>query len=146
MRDTLSKSRRVRFAILLAFIADIIIGAAPELALADDVADFYRGKTINVVIGYTPGGGYDVFARLLARHMGRYIPGNPAMIPQNMPGAGSRNAGMYLYSVAPKDGTVIGTIGRNEPVAPLLESGIKFDGTKFGWIGSITDENSICFS
>jgi tripartite-type tricarboxylate transporter receptor subunit TctC len=114
--------------------------------MADDVADFYRGKTVNVVIGYTPGGGYDVFARLLVQHMGRYIPGNPTLVAQNMPGAGSRNAGMYLYAVAPKDGTVIGTIGRNEPVAPLIEKDVKFDGTKFGWIGSIADDNSVCIS
>src|SRR5579872_2376849 len=77
-------------------------GAAPARAV--DVADFYRGKTVNVVIGYPVGGGYDVFARLLVQSMGRHIPGNPVLVPQNMPGAGSRKAVQYLYEVAPKDG------------------------------------------
>ena len=91
---------------------------------------FYRGKTITIVIGYSAGGGYDIFARLLAHHLGRHVPGNPAVVPQNMPGAGSRKAGMYLYNVAPKDGTTIGTIGRNEPIAPLIEDDAGFDGTQ----------------
>jgi tripartite-type tricarboxylate transporter receptor subunit TctC len=119
---------------------------ASTVPVRADVAEFYRGKTINIVIGYSVGGGYDVFARLLALHLGRHVPGNPAVVPQNMPGAGSRKAGMYLYDVAPRDGTTIGTIGRNEPIAPLIEPGLKFDGTKFSWIGSIADDNSICLS
>src|SRR5215470_5641571 len=125
--------------------AACLTGASLTPALAA-VADFYRGKTINIVVGYSVGGGYDVFARLLALHLGRHVPGNPSVVPQNMPGAGSRKAGMYLYEVAPKDGTVIGTIGRNEPIAPLIEPAAKFDGTKFGWIGSIADDNSICLA
>src|ERR1700759_3207833 len=80
-------------------------------ASAADVGEFYRGKTITVVIGYSVGGGDDIFARLLAPTLGRHMPGNPLVVPQNMPGAGSRKAGMYLYNVAPKDGTFIGTIG-----------------------------------
>jgi tripartite-type tricarboxylate transporter receptor subunit TctC len=111
-----------------------------------DVEAFYRGKTITIVIGYTVGGGYDIFARLLAQHLGRHVPGNPAVVPQNMPGAGSRKAALYLYDVAPKDGTVIGTIGRNEPIAPLIEADVKFDGTRFTWIGSIANDNSICIA
>jgi len=125
--------------------AACLTGASLTPALAA-VADFYRGKTINIVVGYSVGGGYDVFARLLALHLGRHVPGNPAVVPQNMPGAGSRKAGMYLYEVAPRDGTTIGTIGRNEPIAPLIEPGVKFDGTKFSWIGSIADDNSICLA
>ena len=116
------------------------------MARAADVADFYRGQTITIVIGYSAGGGYDIFARLLARHLGRHVPGNPAVVPQNMPGAGSRKAGMYLYKVAPKDGTTIGTIGRNEPIAPLIEDDAGFDGSKFTWIGSVANDNSICLS
>ncbi len=108
--------------------------------------DFFRGRTITIVIGYSAGGGYDIFARLLARHLGRHVPGNPAVVPQNMPGAGSRKAGMYLYNVAPKDGTTIGTIGRNEPIAPLIEDDAGFDGSKFTWIGSVANDNSICLS
>jgi tripartite-type tricarboxylate transporter receptor subunit TctC len=125
--------------------AACLAGAALTPARAD-VADFYRGKTISIVIGYSVGGGYDVFARLLALHLGRHMPGNPSVVPQNMPGAGSRKAGMYLYEIAPKDGTTIGTIGRNEPIAPLIEPAARFDGTKFSWIGSIADDNSICLA
>lgn len=125
-----------------------LVGAvmAPMRVQAADVSEFYRGRTINVVIGYTVGGGYDVFARLLAQHMGRHIPGNPVLVPQNMPGAGSRKAGLFLYEVAPKDGATIGTIGRNEAVAPLIEDGAKFDGRKFAWIGSVADDDSICLA
>jgi tripartite-type tricarboxylate transporter receptor subunit TctC len=120
--------------------------AGSTVAQADDIADFYRGKTLSIVIGYSVGGGYDIFARLLAQHLGRHVPGNPLVVPQNMPGAGSRKAGMYLYNVAPKDGTVIGTIGRNEPIAPLIEEDAKFDGTRFSWIGSIANDDSICLA
>src|SRR3977135_4043622 len=89
-------------------------------ARADDVADFYKGKRINLVVSYGTGGGYDVYARVLARHMGRYIPGNPNIIVQNMPGAGSLRGTNYLYNVAPKDGTVFGTFARNMPLLGLL--------------------------
>lgn len=129
-----------------AAVASCLAVVAMPRAQAADVADFYRGKIITVVIGYPTGGGYDVFARLLTSHLGRHVPGNPAVVPQNMPGAGSRKAGLYLNDVAPRDGTVIGTIGRNEPVAPLIEDGVPFDGRRFGWIGSITDDDSVCIA
>src|SRR5215470_18980675 len=73
-------------------------------AQADAVSDFYKGKTVNIVIGYAPGGGYDLYARTLGRHIGRHIPGNPTIIVQNMPGAGSIKAANFLYTIAPKDG------------------------------------------
>jgi len=131
----------------LAAIGVVWLMAGGAVARAQsEVERFYRGKTITVVIGYTVGGAYTLYARLLAQHFGRHVPGNPTVVSQNMPGAGSRKAGIYLYHVAPRDGTVIGTIGRNEPVAPLIESGVNFDGTKFTWIGSITNDNSICLS
>src|SRR3984957_17146100 len=76
--------------------AAYLSGVSGAPVRAADIADFYRGKTVTVVIGYSAGGGYDVFGRLLAQHMGRHIPGNPALVPQNMPGAGSRKAGMFL--------------------------------------------------
>lgn len=107
------------------------------------VEDFYRGKTVNMIVGYSAGGGYDLYGRTLARYLGRYIPGNPAVVAQNMPGAGSLKAVEYLYSVAPKDGTVIGTFGRSLPLAPLLE-GAKFDASKLEWIGSMAHETSLC--
>ena len=97
--------------------ACLLAGASVQAA---GVEDFYKGKQINVVIGYSPGGGYDVYARLLARRMGKHIPGNPTLVPQNMPGAGSLKALMYIYEVAPKDGLSFGTVGRSEPMAPLL--------------------------
>ena len=76
------------------------------------VADFYKGKTVTIIVGYTAGGGYDLYARALARHMGRHLPGNPNFIVQNITGAGSVNAANNLYNVAAKDGTVFGTFGR----------------------------------
>src|SRR5262249_47005492 len=88
----------------------------PSAAHADGVADFYRGRTVTVAIGFSTGSGYDLYARLLARHMGKHIPGNPSLVPQNMPGAGSLKAANYVFSVAPKDGTVIGTMSRSLPV------------------------------
>src|SRR5215467_9241251 len=79
---------------------------------AQSVEDFYRGKTVNILVGFSAGGGYDLYARLLGRHLGRHIPGNPAVTVQNMPGAGSLKATQYVYSVAAKDGLTLGTVSR----------------------------------
>ena len=114
-------------------------------AQANPVADFYTGKNVNVLIGYSAGGGYDLYARLLSRHMGKHIPGRPGMVAQNMPGAGSLKVATFLYSVAPKDGTAIGTFGRGMPIYPLLFTP-EFDGTKFGYLGSITKDTSVCIT
>jgi tripartite-type tricarboxylate transporter receptor subunit TctC len=129
----------------VAMPALLILGALPARA-ADPVADFYRGKTVQVLVGFGPGGGYDLYARTLARYMGRHIPGNPTMVPQNMPGAGGIKAMNYLYNVARKDGTVIGTFARGLAIEPLLghAQGTQFDATKFGWVGSVSNEVSIC--
>jgi len=81
---------------------------------AQSVEDFYRGKTVNLMIGYSVGGGYDLYGRLVSRHIGKHIPGRPAIVPQNMTGAGSLRAAQYIYSVAPKDGTTFGTFGATE--------------------------------
>ena len=86
-----------------------------SVARADQVADFYRGKQIQIVVGYGAGGGYDLYARLIGRHLGRHIPGQPGMIVQNMPGAGSLRAANYIYSAAPKDGTAVATFSRTMP-------------------------------
>src|SRR5215469_6839263 len=80
---------------------------------ADAIADFYKGRTVTLIVGYGPGGGYDLFARLMARHLGRYIPGNPTIVVQNMPGAGSLRATNFLYTVAPRDGATIGSFARD---------------------------------
>ncbi len=115
-------------------------------ARAQNVEEFYKGKSVNVLIGFSVGGGYDLYARHLARHMGKHIPGKPNMLPQNMAGAGSLRAAAFLYSAAPKDGTSIGTFSRTTGINPLLESGATFDGTKFTWLGSVTDDTSLCIT
>jgi tripartite-type tricarboxylate transporter receptor subunit TctC len=116
----------------------MFVTALPAAAQADAVADFYRGRTVNLVVGYGPGGGYDLCARLIARHIGRYIPGHPAVVVQNMPGAGSLRAANYLYAVAPNDGATIGVFARDMPLLAALgtASGVRFDPRKFVWLGS----------
>jgi tripartite-type tricarboxylate transporter receptor subunit TctC len=111
--------------------------AAPQ-ARADAIADFYKGKQINLVVGYGPGGGYDVYARLLARHLGRHIPGQPSVVVQNMPGAGSLRAVNYLYNVAPRDGLTLAHFSRNMPLLGMLGSNpnAQFDPRRFVWLGS----------
>ena len=120
--------------------------AANPARAADALANFYKGKSIQVLIGFSPGGGYDIYARTLARYMGKHIPGNPTLVPQNMPGAGTLKVANYIYNVAPKDGTVFGTFARGIPMEKLLGRtvGEQFDATKFTWIGSVTDEPSVC--
>jgi tripartite-type tricarboxylate transporter receptor subunit TctC len=115
-------------------------------ARAQSVEDFYKNKTINLVVGFSVGGGYDLYARHLARHMGKHIPGKPTIVPQNMAGAGSLRAANFIYTAAPKDGTAFGTFSRTTGINPLLESGATFDGTKFTWLGSVTDDTSLCIT
>jgi len=108
-------------------------------------AEFYKARTVELYIGYSVGGGYDIYARLLARHMARHIPGNPVIAPKNMPGAGSLTLANWLYAAAPRDGSVFGTIGRGIAFDPLLGTqGTKFTATEFGWLGSANDEVSVC--
>src|SRR5689334_25443984 len=92
--------------------------AMPQSLHAESVAEFYRGKTITLTVGYSAGGGYDTYARILARHMGAHIPGHPAIVVQNAPGAGSMRAANTLYNVAAKDGTAFGTFGRGIALEP----------------------------
>jgi tripartite-type tricarboxylate transporter receptor subunit TctC len=107
-------------------------------ARADDVVDFYRGRQIDLIVGFGPGGGYDVYARLLARYIGKYIPGDPTVVVENMPGAGSLRAANYIYSVAPKDGSTFGLFARDIPLVTLLgiDPNAQFDVRKFTWLGS----------
>jgi tripartite-type tricarboxylate transporter receptor subunit TctC len=133
----------------LVYSVSIASGIAAALlthpALAAGVEDFYKGKTISLVIGYSVGGGYDLYGRLLARHMGKYIPGQPTIVPQNMTGAGSMRAASFLYAAASKDGTVFGTFGRTIATAPLLmPTSAPLDATKLTWLGSVTNEVSLC--
>jgi tripartite-type tricarboxylate transporter receptor subunit TctC len=136
------KRHAMNFGLPALAAAAALAGLAP--AHAQSVEDFYRGKSITLAIGFTPGGGYDLYARHLARHMSKHIPGNPTIVPQNMAGAGSLRAANFIYSAAPKDGTAFGTFARTTGLNPLLESGATFDGTKFTWLGSVTNDISLC--
>jgi tripartite-type tricarboxylate transporter receptor subunit TctC len=119
--------------------------APTKAARADAVSDFYRGKTITIIVGYTAGGGYDIYARALARHMGKHLPGNPSFIVQNITGAGSLNAANHIYNVSAKDGTVFGTFARGLAIEPLIGTAkVQFDATRFTWLGSGTNEISLC--
>ena len=114
---------------------------------AQTPAEFYKGRNIELYIGYSVGGGYDLYARVLARHIGKHIPGNPTVVPKNMEGAGSLRLANWLAKVAPKDGSVFGTVSRGVPFDPLLGlPGTQFNGTDFSWIGSANNEVSICAS
>jgi tripartite-type tricarboxylate transporter receptor subunit TctC len=121
------------------------IVATASIARADSVEDFYRGKNVTLVIGYSVGGGYDLYGRLVARHLGKYIPGQPSIVPQNREGAGSMRAAIYIYNAAPKDGTVIGTFSRSMSVAPLLQEA-PFDASKFSWLGSVSTDVNVCMT
>src|SRR5258708_4138770 len=98
-----------------------------------------------MAIGFSVGGGYDLYARLLARHLGKHIPGQPNVIPQNREGAGSERATLYLYNAAPKDGSVIGTFSRSMAMAPLLAKS-PFDAPRLSWLGSISSDVSVCMT
>jgi tripartite-type tricarboxylate transporter receptor subunit TctC len=114
-------------------------------ARADAVSDFYKGKTLTIYVGYTAGGGYDLYARTLAQFYSKFIPGHPTIVVSNMPGAGSLKLANWMYAVAPKDGTAMATIARGAPVQDLLgDTGVHFDASKFNWIGSMNNEVSIC--
>jgi tripartite-type tricarboxylate transporter receptor subunit TctC len=122
-----------------------LLTAVPIAPLAQGVAESFKGRTIDVYTGYTVGGGYDLYTRLLARHIGKHLPGNPTVVAKNMEGAASLRLANWLYTAAPKDGTAFGTIGRGTALDPLLgQPGAPFDGTKFNFIGSMNDEVSIC--
>jgi tripartite-type tricarboxylate transporter receptor subunit TctC len=120
--------------------------AASTLAKAQET-DFYRGKTISMVIGHEPGAGFDIYARALIRHMPRHIPGTPTMVPQNMLGAVGLVATNWLYNVAPKDGTAMATFAPSNLADPLLGEGKgKFDVTKFTWIGNMDESVALCLT
>ncbi len=121
-----------------------VVTALP--AHAQSVVDFYKGKTITQAISFPPGGGYDLYARILARHMGKHIPGNPSIVPQNMPGAGGLRVAQYFYNAAPRDGLTFGTFTRMAHIAPLYDPAQKYDSAKFTWLGAITDAVSVCIT
>ncbi len=133
-------------AVKFGFLLSCLVLQAPS-AQADPVEDFYKGRTINLYIGYSVGGAYDVYARQIARYLGSHIPGNPTVVPQNMEGAGSLRAANYIYSRAPKDGTAIATFARGAAFFPLMGlQGATFDAPKLNWLGSANNETSLCVS
>src|SRR5262245_57284601 len=136
----------MRFSHSVRALAIALIASAPApVGHAQSAADFYKGKNVDLMIGYSVGGGYDVYARLIARHLGKHIPGNPTVVPKNMEGAGSLRLANWIYNVGPKDGTMFGTIGRGTGFDPLFgHKTAQFEGQKFNWIGSANDEVSVC--
>jgi tripartite-type tricarboxylate transporter receptor subunit TctC len=126
-------------------VAAAVLAMLPAVACAQSVAEFYKGRNVELYIGYSVGGGYDLYARMLARHMGKHIPGNPTVLPKNMEGAGSLRLTNWLYNVGAKDGTVFGAIGRGTGFDTLFgNKAAQFDAAKFSWIGSANNEVSIC--
>src|SRR5215831_7655707 len=128
----------------------IAIPAALMLAPAIPAAaqgDTLAGKSVQMIIGFGPGGGYDLWGRTVGRHVGRHLPGNPTVIPQNMPGAGSYAAASYIFNIAPKDGSVLGIIARDAALGPLSgATGARFDPTRLSWIGTPTKETNVCIA
>lgn len=126
-------------------VAAVAAIALPGAVSAQSVEEFYSGKTLELYIGYSVGGGYDTYARVIASHMGKHIPGNPTIVATNMPGAGSLRLANWLYEAAPRDGSVIGTIARAAPFEPLLQNeAATFDAAKFNYIGNANTEYSLC--
>ncbi len=131
----------------LTMTASLLIAGVGSIAsaTAQSGADFYKGRQLTIMVGFPPGGGYDVYARVLARHIGRFIPGAPTVVVQNMPGAGSLNLANHMYSVAPKDGTVLGSVESGAPFEYFYDGkGVRFDPLKFAWIGGLNEDTSTC--
>lgn len=131
------------------FVFGIMTGLFGLAALAASpvhAADFYAGKTLNFIIGADAAGGYDVYARAIAHHLARFIPGNPTVVPQNMPGAGSGKAASYIYNVAPKDGTTIAALFPGVLIDPLLQKRTagQYDPTKFTYLASADSDPRVC--
>jgi len=136
---------RLSRAVLSLTTAAVIAFEAIPPAEADTLAEFYGGKSIALLIGFGPGGGYDSYARVLARHLGRHIPGQPNIVPQNMPGAGGLAAANFLYNVAPPDGLTLGIFGPFNALEPLFgNASARFDPLKFTWIGKMDVDAGGC--
>ena len=128
-----------RLSTCAAFLAAIAVVAVAAPVRSETAEDFFKGKQINLIIGYNPGGPYDIYSRLAAALLPKYIPGNPRIVPQNMPGVGSAKAANYLYNQASRDGLTIGVIGQQLPVSQALgDASVKFDMRQFNWLGRFT--------
>jgi tripartite-type tricarboxylate transporter receptor subunit TctC len=130
----------------LCLIVILVAGdASAQPAPDDNVADFYRGKTLNIVVGHEAGTGYDFFGRTLSRHISRHIPGNPNALAQNMPGAGGLRAANWLYNVAPKDGTTLSVLAPETALKPIFgDSAATYEPAKFTWIGNMDESIATC--
>lgn len=136
------RARAVAAAVLLAGAGG---AAAQPASPAVPIADFYRGRQVSLIIAHEVATGYDVYARALARHMGRHIPGNPTLVPQNMLGASGINGANVLFNVSPKDGSAIGTFAHTVPLDPLIGQGAaKFDASKFNYLGNMEESIGVC--
>lgn len=132
----------------LAAVVTLTAGfVGPAAVSAADVADFYRGKSVTIVVGFPPGGGYDLYARTLSRHLGQHIPGRPSVVVQNMPGAASMTATNYLYNLAPRDGSTVGAFDRNMPFVAILggNANVRFKPEHFTWLGSLSNTSDDAF-
>ena len=133
----------------ISWLLCLLIGVATALMPAPSVADdknLYAGNTINIIVGFGPGGGYDLYARLLAQHLGKHIPGHPTVVVQNMAGAGGVRAANYVYAAAPKNGTVIAAVNQFAPMFQLLGgSAGEYDSAKIQWLGSMASSNNVVY-
>ena len=135
------RSRRARLA--GGAIFSLLLLTTP--VAAQPGGDTFAAKSVAMIIGFGPGGGYDLWGRTVGRHIGRHLPGAPSVIPQNMPGAGSYAAASYIFNIAPKDGSVLGIIARDAALGPLSgATGARFDPTRLSWIGTPTKETNVC--
>ncbi len=132
-----------------------VMPAAPLIALllvagttsAAGQGESLAGRSVQMIIGFGPGGGYDLWGRTVGRAIGRHLPGNPNVVPQNMPGAGSYVAASYIYNIAPKDGSVLGIIARDAALGPISgAAGARFDPVRLSWIGTPTKETNVCIA
>ena len=121
-----------------------LAGQATQPAQAQSVEDFFKSKTISMIVGGSPGGGFDTLARAIGRHIGKHIPGNPTIVAKNMPGAGGTMALDHLYNVADKDGSVMALVNNTPPFVPLFSGRpARFDATKFSWLGTPSVESPL---
>lgn len=144
-RNAEEARKTLRNAFVPVVAATLLVLGSTGATVAQSAADFYRNRSVDVDIGYSAGGAYDFYARVISRHMAAHIPGGPSLVPRNMEGAGSLRLANWLYRVAPQDGSVFGTIGRGLAFDPLLiGKGDQFDAVKFNWLGSANNEVSVC--
>jgi tripartite-type tricarboxylate transporter receptor subunit TctC len=136
------RAMNVRRIIVVPVLALIALATGP--AVCQDTEGAFAGKTVKLAIGFPPGTGNDIYARLITRHLGRHIPGRPTVVPQNMPGAGGFKAAAYVYGIAPKDGTVLGFISQTVAIEEILENpAVQFKAARFGWIGRVSSRNLV---